>query len=417
MSKTKAAFGVIGFALVVAIAFVTLRGSGAPDTSVFEAEFRAIEEQLAGKERDAGAWEALRARTDAFDAWQSERYDAMEVAGLDRADLDITTALLKTDAGDPVSDASDALAFAYAESSHHEDLHTILDAPGLRASSLMDQTDEPFGLFDDPIPFGTSMARYEAARMVIAARAGDHETAVRCARNIERLADLPLAAPSMVALIIRHRATNALAERTRQLVLEEAMHPDLARALLDILSRDLAEDRDQAELMLRAEGIVMQRALAMLYNKDADPDELGLDTPRRRWVSYDTASQTMTDWNEQGVRYVNGGTIATDPPEFEWADPDSAPEPAASLMPAYTNFGERVFQARALRAETIIRLALFLYTQDEPAPPATLSALEDAGILESVPADPYAQDGNFVYTRDPDAPLGYTIQGAASSNR
>ena len=121
----------------------------------------------------------------------------------------------------------------------------------------------------------------------------------------------------------------------------------------------------------------------------------------------------LADWNEQGAWFVQAGPTRQNPPDFEWVDPDEAPEPVASLMPGYTNVGQRIFESRALRAEPAIRLALYIYMQDQPAPPATLDALVDAGILESVPADAFAEDSAFVYTPDPEAPLGYTLEGGA----
>ncbi|MEM1424172.1 MAG: hypothetical protein AAGH64_09235, partial [Planctomycetota bacterium] len=248
MSTTKAVLGVFACLIAGAILLVTLRGSGAPDASAFESQFRAIEERLAGADHDAGAWEALRARTDAFKAWEREWYDAMQADAVDPRDPDITLALTQTGANNPIAQASDALATAYADSALHDDLEMILDAPGLRAASMMDQTEEAFGVIDDPITHGASMARYEAARMVIASRAGDHETAIRCASNIERLADLTLATPCMVALLVRQRATDALFVRTNQLIEENAMHPDLARTLLDTASRDHEADRERVAL-------------------------------------------------------------------------------------------------------------------------------------------------------------------------
>ena len=281
MSKTKAAFGVLGFLLVVTVLIVTLRGSGAPDASVFEADFRSIEEELVGSVRDPGAWGALRARTKEFYHWTLDRYDQMHADGVERDDGDIRLALLETETPDEASRAADALANAYARSSLHEELHTILDAPGLRAASLMDQEGEPFGILDDAIAYGANMAGYEAARMVIASREGDHATAIRCARNADRLARLPLAAPCMVALIIRNRAIDALWVRSGQLLQQNAMQPALARTLLDIAARDIQEDRGLTRLMLRGEAISNQRILTMLYNKEFDPEDFGMSIPRR----------------------------------------------------------------------------------------------------------------------------------------
>ena len=423
MSKTKAAFGVIGFALVGATLWVALRSGPAPAEPDLGARYDAIAAKLVEDERDPHAWKVLQEYGHYMDGWTDAVAHGLETEATDgrwiRADyafLPGTEARGVFDLVLPIenvadTDASEALVRAYAEQEPLDNLFRYLSlTDGLRAGSPLI---EEFGLtvpIDGFMSDARMICHYEAGSMVLALRAGDERSATASVAMIELLAMLPLSQPAMLTLRFHLECYDALAQRLLLLIDEGELPPSFARGIILMLTRVHENEAERIRLTMQGAGIASEWMLTQAFRGYEDELTMFTDDPpaRRTWASLAENARASEAWFDAVSARIAGDEGAIDPGRPPSEDGVALPEPFNTMAFSDGFMADLVGELRARRAETILRLALLVHNAEAGALPDNLAALVDAGIIRALPR-PFDTD-DTLYTRDPSAPLGYTLE-------
>ncbi|MEM1424171.1 MAG: hypothetical protein AAGH64_09230 [Planctomycetota bacterium] len=378
MLTRTAALGVLAVVAIGAVSAWKLRGAPAPPERDFQAEYNAIVAQLVGEERSEWRWEQLREHGVFLEGWNKATLEAVTGGEAEWNTVSARYAFMPEDAqrhllGDVFmsihettdTDASDALARAYAEQDPLRMMRESLGEDRL-AAPLLDLGHTDIWAPLDPFVADARSSR-SSRRARWSSRSGRGPPPARWRPSTPPSGSRSCRSRSPRGSLSGCTSSPSTGSPSVRYLLDAGVLSDrLARSLLATLVRAQRAEAERLRAAALIEEIWSQRTLALLYNGQAEQLAYLTDDPppRRVWASHLANARATTEWYEQGESLLLAQPGAPDAQTPDHEEDDQLPEPANQIFINLKHVAPMVHRCRATRAETILRLAIHIYTRD-----------------------------------------------------
>ena len=253
----------------------------------------------------------------------------------------------------------------------------------------------------------------ETARLRMSLETGDTASAVGAMRNLRRITEVHLRTTGAVGFASNLRAWRQLREAVHEYARRGDPSPNILESALPLLIDMHASLDGLMRRSTRIERVLAQADVAIVYagvERGSAPN-----MPRIFWLSHAELARSVDRVFDEWDAYVEAGPVTDKKPGAEQASWSESGREELYKPAIWATEGVRSIPWFGVPEECASGgVALMLASESHRARfgslPDTLEDLVERGVLDTLPADPYAPDGRYLYEPDDAQPLGYTLR-------
>lgn len=257
------------------------------------------------------------------------------------------------------------------------------------------------------------VTRAEIARLRMSLETGDAPSAIEAMHNLDRVSRAYAHTTGSIGLLEHTDGWSAVREAAHVHLRRGDPEPEFIDAALPLILELHAAQRPLLQRALRIDRVLAQAEVARVY--EVDESASAPDAPRLLWLSHATLAKSVDRVFDEWDAYAEAGPTAPVKPGAEqssWSqrDQEDLYTPVYLTTMPVSRVTHHTFREECASGGVALMLAIESHRARFSSLPVTLEDLVERGIIDTLPADPFAPDGQFLYETDNAQPLGYTLR-------